>query len=99
MGDVVEASGYITTEQSVAGASLRELERRLGFARGYLGDSAAIVRLERLPEPAEFDLRFYNNIHGGGVSPPNPNYPLGPGYPQWQLLRGIRARIVRVVSE
>jgi hypothetical protein len=99
IGDAVEVGGYFTTEQSVAGATLRELERRLGFKPGYLGDSAAIVKLERLPKEAEFDLRFYNNIHGGGIEPPNPCYPLGPGYPQWQLFGKIPAHIVKIISK
>jgi hypothetical protein len=98
IGDAVQVEGYITTEQSVAGASLRELERRLGFAPGYLGDGAAVVRLDRLPNSSEFDVRFYNNIDGGGVKPPNPDWPRGPGYPQWELLQKIPARIVQLVK-
>ncbi|MGB6746184.1 MAG: hypothetical protein WBE38_21215 [Terracidiphilus sp.] len=98
VGDAVEVDGYITTEQSVAGASLREVERRMGFKPGYLGDAAAIVRLDRLPMSPEFDLRFYNNIHGGGVKPPDPRFPLGPGYPQWELLQKVPARITRIIS-
>lgn len=99
VGESVFVEGYITTEQSVAGASLRELERRMGFAPGYLGDSAAIVRLDRLPMTSEFDVRFYNNIHGGGVKVPDPRFPLGPGYPQWELLQKIPARIAHIISE
>jgi len=98
IGDAVQVDGYITTEQSVAGASLRELERRMGLAPGYLGDGAAVVRLDRLPNPTEFDVRFYNNIDGGGVKPPNAGFPRGPGYPQWELLQKIPARIVQVVK-
>lgn len=97
LGDAVQVEGYITTEQSVAGASLRELERRMGFAPGYLGDGAAIVRLDRLPNSSEFDVRFYNNIDGGGVKPANPQWPRGPGYPQWELLQQVPARIIRLV--
>jgi hypothetical protein len=99
VGDSVEVDGFITTEQSAAGASLRELERRMGFASGYLGDSAAICRLDRLPLALEFDLRFYNNIHGGGVKPPDPQFPLGSGYPQWELLRKIPAHITQIISK
>jgi hypothetical protein len=99
VGDSVEVDGFITTEQSAAGASLRELETRMGFASGYLGDSAAICRLDRLPTAPEFDLRFYNNIHGGGVRPPDPRFPLGPGYPQWELLRKIPAHITQILSK
>jgi hypothetical protein len=99
LGDAVAVDGYITTEQSIAGASLRELERRMGLEPGYLGNSAAIVRLDRLPTASEFDLRFYNNIHGGGVKPPNPRFPLGPGYPQWELLQKVPGRITQVISK
>ena len=99
LGDALDVEGFITTEQSIAGASLRELERRMGFAPGYLGSSAAICRLDRLPMAPEFDLRFYNNIHGGGVKPPDPRYPLGPGYPQWELLRKISAHITKIISK
>jgi hypothetical protein len=98
IGDLVQVEGYITSEQSVAGASLPELERRMGFAPGYLGDGAAVVRLDRLPNPAEFDVRFYNNIDGGGVKPPSLGWPRGPGYPQWELQQKIPAHIVRVVK-
>jgi hypothetical protein len=99
LGDRVAVEGFITTEQSVAGASLRDLERRMGFEPGYLGNSAAVVRLDRLPMTSEFDLRFYNNIHGGGVKPPNPRFPLGPGYPQWELLQKIPGRITQIISK
>jgi hypothetical protein len=99
VGDSVKVDGFITSEQSAAGASLRELETRMGFASGYLGDSAAICRLDRLPMAPEFDLRFYNNIHGGGVRPPDPQFPLGPGYPQWELLRKIPAHITQIISK
>jgi hypothetical protein len=98
IGDAVQVEGYVTTEQSIAGASLRELEQRMGFAPGYLGDGAAVVRLDRLPHPDEFDVRFYNNIDGGGVKPPNAGFPRGPGYPQWELLQKIPARIVQLVK-
>lgn len=99
VGDAVAVDGYITTEQSVANASLRELEIRLGLEKGYLGESAAIVRLDRLPAAGEFDLRFYNNIHGGGIRLPDPRYPLGPGYPQWELGSKIQAHITKIVSK
>ena len=98
IGDAVQVEGYITTEQSIAGASLRELERRMGFAPGYLGDGAAIVKLDRLPGSGEFDVRFYNNIDGGGVKPPNATFPRGPGYPQWELLQKIPARIIQIIK-
>jgi hypothetical protein len=98
VGDLLEVKGYVTTENAVAGAGLRELERRLGFASGYLGDSAVVVRLGRLPDSAEFDLRFYNNVNGGGVLPPNPTYPIGPGYPQWELNSQVPGTIVKIVD-
>lgn len=99
VGAAVDAQGYITTENAVAGAGLRELERRLGFESGYLGDAAAVVRLKRLPNPGEFELRFYNNVHGGGVGPANARYPLGPGYPQWELTSQVPATIVKIIKQ
>ena len=98
VGEAVAVRGYITTERAVAGVGLRELERRLGLASGSLGDGAAIVRLDRLPNPGEFELRFYNNVHGGGVRPPSPSYPPGPGYPQWELTIDVMATITRIVK-
>jgi hypothetical protein len=99
IGDAVPATGYITTENAVAGAGLRELERRLGLAAGSLGDGAIVIKLRRLPGEEEFGLRFYNNVHGGGLLPPNPKYPLGPGFPQWEITKdmSIPAAIVKII--
>ncbi len=59
---LVYESGCFTKLKQIAGASLSEIEIRLGFRRGRLSQGAYIVQASELPGSDQFDLIGYTNV-------------------------------------
>jgi hypothetical protein len=62
VGDKITVAGYVTQEKFIAGRDLRTMEQILGFQPGRFQHGVWIMRLDRLPGPAEFDLAAYSMI-------------------------------------
>jgi hypothetical protein len=62
VGDIVSVSGCITKEKFIAGRTLAEIEKILGFHRGRLASGIAVVVLSELPDLQSFDLAAYSNV-------------------------------------
>ena len=62
VGDVVSISGCITKEKFIAGRTLAEIEKILGFQNGRLSGGIAIVALTELPSIQQFDVAAYSNV-------------------------------------
>jgi hypothetical protein len=60
IGDVTKVAGYITQDKFLAGRSLEEIERYLGFHKGRLAQGASFIKLARLPKIDEFELAAYS---------------------------------------
>jgi hypothetical protein len=60
IGDKKEFRGYVTKEKFVAGRDLRSLEQILGFHAGRFSNGIWVIRLDRLPQLAEFDVAGYS---------------------------------------
>jgi hypothetical protein len=89
-GALQKVGGYITQEKYIVGKTPAEMERLLGLPAGELKNGASAMRLNRLPNPNEFELRGYTNTPGGLPYNPGDLYPPGLGVPQWQISRGIQ---------
>ena len=61
-GDLVPVSGCFTKEKFIAGRTLAEIERILGFHAGRLSAGMAVVALTELPSIQQFDLGAYSNV-------------------------------------
>jgi hypothetical protein len=62
VGDVVSVSGCITKEKFIAGRTLAEIEKILGFHSGRLSGGITVVALTELPGIQHFDVASYSNI-------------------------------------
>ena len=62
IGDIISVSGCITKEKFIAGRSLAEIEKILGFHKGRLAGGMAVVALQELPAVQHFDLAAYSNV-------------------------------------
>jgi hypothetical protein len=62
IGDIVSVSDCITKEKFIAGRSLAEIERILGFHAGRLSDGMVVVAWIELPEIQQFELAAYFNV-------------------------------------
>ena len=62
LGDVISVSGCVTKDKFIAGRSLAEIEKILGFKNGRFTQGIAIVALLQLPEMNEFELAAYSNV-------------------------------------
>ena len=62
VGDIVTVSGCVTKDKFIAGRTLAEIEKILGFHRGRLSGGIAVVVLTELPDIEEFDLAAYSNV-------------------------------------
>src|SRR3981189_1018735 len=62
IGDVLLVSGCFTKEKFIAGRTLAEGERILGFRAGRLSAGMAVVALLDLPGLHQFELAAYSTI-------------------------------------
>jgi hypothetical protein len=58
VGDSISVSGYITKEKFIAGRTLAEVEKILGFHPGRLSKGMAMAVLMELPGMQQFELRL-----------------------------------------
>ncbi len=56
VGDQISVSGFITKEKFIAGRTLAEVEKVLGFHAGRLSQGVAIAVLMELPGMQQFEL-------------------------------------------
>jgi hypothetical protein len=62
VGDLISVSGFITKEKFIAGRTLAEVEKILGFHAGRLSQGMAMAVLTELPGMQQFELAAYSNI-------------------------------------
>ena len=62
VGEVVSVSGCVTKEKFIAGRTLAEIEKILGFHNGRLSSGITVVALTELPGIQDFDVASYSNI-------------------------------------
>lgn len=62
IGDIVTVSGCITKEKFIAGRTLAEIERILGFRSARFFGGIAVVALQQLPGMRQFELAGYSNV-------------------------------------
>jgi hypothetical protein len=64
VGETINPKGCFTQLKYVAGQSLSEIERRLGYRTGRLSQGAYVVQACELPGPHEFNLLAYSQTPG-----------------------------------
>lgn len=96
-GPLSSVAGYVTQEKFLTGCDCNEMSRRLGLPSSLLKDGAYVMRLKRLPNTREFELRGYTNTPAGKTYQPGgkSDYPPGSGVPQWKLTSAVPADPVR----
>ncbi len=92
-GRVVPVSGCVVSAKFVLGRPLGLAERILGLRPDELMQGAVLLRLNRLPQPNEFDLAAgYTNVAA------YLGYPPGLGSNQWILTVDILATVIKVAG-
>jgi len=92
-GRVVPVHGCVVSAKFVLGRSLQLTERILGLIADELIQGAVMLRLNRLPQPNEFDLAAgYTNVAA------YPGYPPGLGSNQWILTVDVLATVIKVAG-
>jgi hypothetical protein len=94
-GKVVPVRGYVTADKFVRGRQLDQVEKILGLVPGDLKNGAVLLRLNRLPLPAEFELRGYTQTPAG-LPFAGGAYPPGLGASQWELTADIAATVLKI---
>lgn len=62
VGDSIPVSGCVTKEKFIAGRTLAEIEKILGFHSGRLSGGITVVALTQLPAVQNFELAAYSNV-------------------------------------
>ena len=62
VGDIVTVSGCITKEKFIAGRTLADIERILGFHQGRFTGGIAVAALLELPDMQQFELAGYSQV-------------------------------------
>lgn len=62
VGQNIAVRGFVTKQKYLAGRSLLELERTLGFHVGRLANGATFAALNQLPQAQEFETRGYSQV-------------------------------------
>jgi hypothetical protein len=94
----MEASGCFTQEKFIAGRSLKDIEKNIGFEEGRLAKGGIVLALTRLPRKGEFRVAGYTNVSLHNFEFPDgldPNVLEKNAMEQWQL-QGLD-RLVKVV--
>lgn len=73
VGETIHPKGCFTQLKYIAGQSLSEIERRLGYRTGRLAQGAYVVQACELPGLNEFNLLAYSHIPGNRFKT-NSNY-------------------------
>jgi hypothetical protein len=71
VGDQISVSGFITKEKFIAGRTLAEAEKILGFYAGRFSHGVAIAVLMELPDMQHFQLAGYSNVAAQNYQPPS----------------------------
>jgi hypothetical protein len=58
----MQEKGCFTQDKFIAGKSLRDIEKILGFKEGRLSQGGYVYALTRLPEKDEFQVAGYTNV-------------------------------------
>lgn len=58
----IAVQGYVTQYKFIAGRSLREIEKLLGFHAGRLAQGATFAALDRLPSFGDFTTAGYSQV-------------------------------------
>jgi hypothetical protein len=64
VGETIHPKGFFTQLKYLAGQSLSEIERRLGYRTGRLAQGAYVVQACDLPGLNEFNLMGYSQVSG-----------------------------------
>jgi hypothetical protein len=64
VGDVTTVKGFFTKEKFVAGRTLRELEKALGYNPGRFSKGIIVLNLLQMPSKQDFSLAGYSNVAG-----------------------------------
>jgi hypothetical protein len=64
VGETIHRKGCFTQLKYIAGQSLSEIERRLGYRTGRLAQGAYVVQASELPGAHEFNLLAYSQTPG-----------------------------------
>ena len=94
----MKAKGCFTQDKFLAGRTLREIEKRLGFQEGRLSKGGIVVALIQLPQKGEFRVAGYTNVslHNFRMPPGlDPDVLERNAMEQWQLTG--RNRLVKVI--
>jgi hypothetical protein len=94
----MQEKGCFTQDKFIAGRSLEEIEKILGFAKGRLSAGGVVVALIQLPQKGQFRVGGYTNVSLDRfkMSPDlDPNVLEKNAMQQWEL-KG-RNRLVKVV--
>lgn len=59
---ITKARGCFTLDKFIAGRTLREIEKNLGFEEGRLAQGGYVVALIQLPGKRDFDLGGYTSV-------------------------------------
>ena len=62
LGSTFNAKGCFTQDKFLAGRSLRDIEKNIGFREGRLAQGAIVIALTRLPRKGEFRVAGYTNV-------------------------------------
>lgn len=94
------AEGYFTSYKFIAGRTLPEIERILGFNSRYLIAGAYFYEFSRLPYVEEFELKGYSQCPDGSPWTAMSGYPAGAGAPQWKIKKFhyIPVRLLAIVE-
>jgi hypothetical protein len=94
----LEQKGCFTQDKFIAGRSLREIEKILGFKEGRLSRGGYVYALTRLPAKGEFKVAGYTNVSLHRFQMPSgldPKVLERNAMEQWKLTG--RDRLVKVV--
>ena len=70
VGDIIPVSGCVTQEKFIAGRTLSEIEKIIGFHPGRLSRGVTVAVLIELPQLDQFDLAAYSNVATHRLTPP-----------------------------
>ena len=59
---IAKARGCFTLDKFIAGRTLKEIEKNLGFEEGRLARGGVVLALSQLPQKGEFEVAGYTNV-------------------------------------
>jgi hypothetical protein len=94
----MNARGCFTQDKFIAGKTLRDIEKILGFKEGRLSRGGYVYALTRLPKKGEFRVAGYTNVSLHNFSMPtglDPHVLERNAMEQWELTG--RNRLVKII--